>query len=490
MSTITTDVLVIGAGNAALCAAHAAREEGKSVLVLEAAPEEKAGGNSLFTAGATRIVHNGLESLKDLVEEDERHPITEVPPYSAEDYRADLAKVTGGKNDPMMTDTLVSNVAEDIRWLKAKGLKYRLMYERQAYERADGGYLFWGGLHVGNVDGGEGMIRDHYRVAQETGVEIVYDARATALLVSDGAVTGVRYESQGAEHTVEASATIIASGGFESSRDMRAEHMGAEWRHAVTRGTQYNTGIMLQAALDNGADKGGDWTTCHATQWDAEFENNESNYEVTNRLTRQSYPLGILVNRDGRRFLDEGADFRNLTYAKYGKEVLLQPGAVAWQIFDAPLRPMLRPQEYEVPGVGEHIAGSIEELSGLTGIDEAGLKQTISEFNESIDASAEFDPNVKDGRAAKTQPPKSNWANPIATAPFYAYPVTCGITFTFGGLKGDEQARVLDAEGNPIKGLYACGEALGGLFSENYPGGSGLAAGIVFGRIAGRSAAQ
>lgn len=490
MSARTADVLVIGAGNAALCAAHAARDAGRSVLVLEAAPRPEAGGNSFFTAGATRIVHEGLESLKDLVEEDERHPLTEVPPYSKEDYRADLAKVTGGRNDPGMTDLLVDNIAGDIRWLKSKGLRYRLMYERQAYERPDGGYLFWGGLHVGNVDGGEGLVRDHYRAAAESGIEILYEARATGLEVSDGAVAGVRYETRGEQHTVHAGSTIIASGGFESSREMRAEHMGPEWRHAITRGTQHNTGTMLQAALDLGADKGGDWTTCHATQWDAEFEDNESNYEVTNRLTRQSYPLGILVNRDGRRFLDEGADFRNLTYAKYGREVLLQPGAVAWQIFDAALRPMLRPQEYEVPGVGEHIAESLDELSELTGIDAAGLKQTVDEFNGSIDTSVGFDPNVKDGRCAEVEPRKSNWANPIAAPPFYAYPVTCGITFTFGGLKGDGQARVLDTEGRPIPGLYACGEALGGLFSGNYPGGSGLAAGIVFGRIAGRSAAQ
>lgn len=490
MSTQKCDVVVIGAGNAALCAAHAAREEGRSVLVLEAAPQEKAGGNSFFTAGATRIVHNGLESLKDLVEDDERHSVTEVPPYTADEYRSDLEKVTGGKNDPEMTETLVTHIADDIRWLKSKGLKYRLMYERQAYETEEGGYLFWGGLHVGNVDGGEGLVRDHFRVAEQSGVEIIYRARATELLTDSGKVTGVRYEADGQQHTVQAGATIIASGGFESSRDMRAQYMGEQWRHAVTRGTQYNTGTMLQAALDLGAAMGGDWTTCHATQWDAEFENNESNYEVTNRLTRQSYPLGILVNRDGKRFLDEGADFRNLTYAKYGKEVLLQPGAVAWQIFDAPLRPMLRPQEYEVPGVGEHIAHSVEELAELTGIEVEGLTQTINEFNASIDTAVGFDPNIKDGRAARTTPPKSNWANPIATAPFYAYPVTCGITFTFGGLKANNQAQVVDTENSPIGGLYACGEALGGLFSQNYPGGSGLAAGIVFGRIAGRAAAK
>lgn len=490
MSTYTTDVLVIGAGNAAMCAAHAAREQGKKVLMLEAAPREQAGGNSFFTAGATRMTHEGLESLRDLVEPDDRHGQTEVPPYSAEDYAADLRKVTKNQNDPRMTETLTSNVSEDMRWLKSKGMKYRLMYERQAYERPDGSFLFWGGLHVGNVDGGEGLVRDHFRIAAETGTEILFNARATRLIHQDGKVTGVAFEQDGEGHTVVAAATILGSGGFEASKEMRAEHLGPQWRHAVTRGTPFNTGTMLQQALSIGAAQGGDWSSCHATQWDAGYENNESNFEVTNRLTRQSYPLGIIVNREGERFLDEGADFRNLTYAKYGKEVLMQPGAIAWQIFDAPLRPMLRPQEYEVPGVGEHIADSLETIAEHAGIDKAGLIRTVQEFNDSIETSADFDPNVKDGRAAQTEPPKSNWANSISTPPYYAYPVTCGITFTFGGLKGDDQGRVLTSGGTHIPGLFACGEALGGLFSENYPGGSGLAAGIVFGRIAGQSAAS
>lgn len=490
MGVLSTDIVIIGAGNAAMCAAHAARDEGKQVLVLEAASQNQAGGNSYFTAGATRIVHDGLDSIRDILEADSRHDRTVVPPYSASEYAADLSKVTNGKNDQILTEILVSRISDDIRWLHSKGLKYRLMYERQAYATNDGEYLFWGGLHIGNVDGGAGLVRDHFRAAKASNTKILYGARATSLINSGDTISGVTFEQNGKNYTVSAKSTVIASGGFEASPDMRARYLGPQWRRAITRGTPYNTGTLLQNAIDFGAAEGGDWSSCHATQWDAEFEENESNYEFTNRLTRQSYPLGILVNRQGERFLDEGADFRNFTYAKYGREVLMQPGSVAWQIFDAPLRPLLRAEEYEVPGVGEHVADSLEELAKKAGIDESGLMNTVSRFNESIDTSIDFDPNVKDGRIARTHPLKSNWSNRLGTPPYYAYPVTCGITFTFGGLKGNHKAQVLRKDGSTISGLYACGEALGGLFSDNYPGGSGLAAGIVFGRIAGRNAAS
>jgi tricarballylate dehydrogenase len=225
-------------------------------------------------------------------------------------------------------------------------------------------------------------------------------------------------------------------------------------------------------------------------QWDAFAPHNESTRELTNRLTRQSYPLGIIVNRDGARFVDEGADFRNYTYAKYGRAILEQPGSVAWQIFDARLRPMLRPEEYEMPGVSVVTADTIEELARAAGIEPSGLARTVSEFNGAIDTSRAFDPNIKDGRRADVVPPKSNWAQAIETGPFYAFAVTCGVTFTFGGLRGDADGQVLNSAGEPIPGLYACGEALGGLFSGNYPGGSGLAAGVVFGRRAGVAAAR
>lgn len=479
------DVIVVGGGNAGFTAAHAAAVRGRNVILLEKGSKDMAGGNSFYTAGATRIVHNGLDDLEGLVEPDDRHGRTVVPPYSAEEYAADLEKVTEGRNDPALTEVLIAESQSTLRWLNSLGLKYRLMYERQAFERPDGSYLFWGGLHVGNVGGGEGLIEDHTRVAAELGIDVRYGHAAQSLIVENGRVTGVVVNTGEGELRLRAESVILTAGGFEADPEWRRKHLGQGWENAKVRGTPYNTGDMIAAALEIGAAKGGDWGTCHSVQWDAFTATNESNRELTNRLTRQSYPFGIIVNTDGKRFLDEGADFRNYTYAKYGKEILKQPGSVAYQIFDAGIRPMLRSEEYEMPGISVEVADTLEDLAVKIGVDPESLSKTVTDFNNSIDRSIPFDPNIKDGRKAATEPVKSNWAAPIETGPFYAYGVTCGITFTFGGIKSDTHGRVLDADGKHIEGLFVAGEMLGGLFSVNYPGGTGLAAGCVFGRRAG-----
>jgi tricarballylate dehydrogenase len=457
-----TDVIVVGGGNAGFCAAHAAAERGRRTVLIEKAPLAEAGGNSFYTAGATRIDHGGLADLLDLVEPDERHARSEVPAYPPADYAADLAAVTGGRNDPELTEVLVTHAQTTMRWLQRLGLRYRLMYERQAYARPDGTYLFWGGLHVGNIGGGEGLIADHTAVARRLGVDVRYSCPATELVVENGRVVGVMAE------------------GSDGPMLWRAG-----WEHAKVRGTPHNTGEMIAAALRIGAAKGGDWSSAHSVQWDALCPQNENNRELTNRLTRQSYPLGIIVNRDGERFVDEGADFRNYTYAKYGRLILEQPGSIAFQVFDSRLRPMLRTEEYDMPGISVEVAGTIDGLAAKIGIDGRRLAATVAEFNGSIDRARVFDPTIKDGRRADVEPPKSNWASALETPPFYAYPVTCGITFTFGGVRGDGHGRVLDEHGDAIPGLFACGEMLGGLFADNYPGGTGLAAGMVFGRRAG-----
>jgi tricarballylate dehydrogenase len=479
------DVIVVGGGNAGFSAAHAAALRGRRVVVLEKAPADDAGGNSYFTAGATRINHDGLPDLLDLVEPDDRVANTEVPPYPPAEYAADITKLSGGRNDPDLTAVLVNEAQSAVRWLRGLGLRYRLMYERQAYVRADGTHVFFGGVHIGNVGGGEGLIADHLAVARHLHVDVRYSVRATDLLTEAGRVVGVTARSPTGPTDWRAESVVLAAGGFEANEDWRRRYLGPAWEHARVRGTRHNTGDMLGAALRIGAAKGGDWSTAHSVQWDAWYPGNEANRAVTNRLTRQSYPLGIIVNRHGRRFVDEGADFRNYTYAKYGKAILEQPGSVAFQLFDSRLRPLLRTEEYDMPGVSVVVANSITELARRIGVDPDALEATIDEYNAAIDLDVGFDPAVKDGRRADVDPPKSNWASPLDEPPFYAYPVTCGITFTFGGLRADTHGRVLDHDGRCVPGLYACGEMLGGLFSGNYPGGSGLAAGMVFGRRAG-----
>ena len=269
---------------------------------------------------------------------------------------------------------------------------------------------------------------------------------------------------------------------------MRAAHLGPNWDVAKVRGTPHNTGEVLRAALAHGAQAYGHWSGCHAIQWDAGAPPT-GDRELTNRYSRQSYPVAIVVNADGERFIDEGADFRNYTYAKYGAEVLRQPQGIAAQVFDARTVQMLRTIDYEAPGATRVDADTLSELAAGLGIDAERLERTVAEYNAAI-ADGDFDPTIKDGKRTEgIEPPKSNWALPVEEPPFTAFPITCGITFTFGGVRVDEDARVLDVAGRPLPGLFAAGELVGGLFFHNYPGGTGLTAGAVYGRRAGYSAA-
>jgi tricarballylate dehydrogenase len=484
------DIVVVGGGNAGFCAAHAARQAGARVLVLEKCAEGEAGGNSFFTAGAFRVPHDGLGDLIPLLsEQDPRLPETEVPPYPESAFSADMHRVTGGRCDPLLTGVLAGQAAGTIRWLTGTGIRWRLMYERQAYQ-SDGKWVFFGGLPLGVADGGKGLISQHTSAALAAGTEIRYQARVTSIVRDDsGRVAGVRYaDDRGAGHTVTAGAVILAAGGFEADPARRERCLGPGWSRALVRGTPSNTGEVLDLALAAGAAPYGDWASCHSVQWDAGAPPQGGERRLTNQLTRQSYPLGIVVNTAGSRFIDEGADFRNYTYAKYGREVLRQPGGLAFQIFDAKTRPLLRPQEYDSEPISAETADTVTGLAAKLGADPGGLAATVREFNASITAAA-FDPAVKDGRAAHVRPPKSNWALAIDTPPYYGYRVACGITFTFGGVRIDTRARVLGRSGQPVPGLYAAGEMVGGLFSGNYPGGSGLTAGAVFGRLAGTTAA-
>lgn len=481
------DVVVVGSGNAGFAAALSAATRGRKTALLEKGAYGMHGGNSYYTAGASRIIHNGLSELQEFIEPDERHSVTTVPPYTEEDYLSDLEKVTGGKGDTRMAKIVAKESQSTLRWLHDLGMKYRLMYERQAYENADGTYLFWGGLHVGNVGGGEGMIENYLDVVKDYDIDVKFDAGVSSLLEKDGTVYGVVVTpANGESYEIHAESVILASGGFEASAEMRQRFLGEGWQNAKVRGTPYNTGDLMVHAMDElAAAPHGDWTTCHSTQWDAFHPDNESNRELTNRLTRQGYPLGIIVNREGKRFVDEGEDFRNYTYAKFGAEVLKQPDSIAYQIFDADLRKVLRTEEYDIPNISVEVADTLEELAAKLGIPADAFTDTVNTFNANIDTSKTYNPNIKDGRKSNVTPVKSNWATAIDQGPYYGYAVTCGITFTFGGLHGDDHGRVLTTNGDIIPGLFAVGEALGGLFSKNYPGGTGLVAGFVFGKRAG-----
>lgn len=481
------DVIVVGAGNAAFSAAHAAREQGASVLILEKAPREWIGGNSYFTAGAFRTTYAGLEELRPLLDEvdDDRAALTELPPYMPIDFEMDMERLTEGECDGQLTNILVDEVADVIRWLHSKGLRFRLMYDRQSY-KVNGKWRFWGGLVLGTVGGGRGLIEQHLAAAERAGVGITCDSPVVGLLQdADGTVTGVIRDRE----DVEASSVILAAGGFEANASMRVEHLGPEWRAAKVRGTPYNTGTVLSAALEAGAQPYGQWSGCHSIAWDAAAPAT-GDLSMTHLFSKQSYLLGIVVNRYAERFFDEGEDFRNYTYAKYGAEILKQPGAIAYQIFDAKTEPLLRQDEYNAPGVSRYEANSVRELAEKINIPTEALESTVRDFNAAVQP-GDFNPTVKDGKGtAGIEPLKSNWALPLDTPPYLAFAVACGISFTFGGLRIDGEGHVLDSEGYGIPGLYAAGELVGGLFYHNYPGGSGLSAGAVFGRRAGKSAAR
>jgi len=321
-------------------------------------------------------------------------------------------------------------------------------------------------------------------------VAIEFGAVVTGLLNGDdGGVRGVKVRRAGRSAEIAAKSVVLACGGFESNTEWRTRYLGPGWDLAKVRGTRFNTGDGIAMALAAGAQPFGNWSGCHAVAWDRNAPD-FGDLAVGDGFQKHSYPLGVMLNAHGERFLDEGADFRNFTYAKYGRAILAQPGQFAWQVFDAKVAHLLR-DEYRIRRATRVAADTLEELVAmLDDVDPGQALKTLQAFNAAVATEVPFDPNIKDGRAARgLAVPKSNWANPIDTPPFEAYAVTCGVTFTFGGLRIDRAARVIDVEGAPIPGLYAAGELVGGLFYNNYPGGSGLMAGAVFGRIAGESSA-
>jgi len=484
------DVVIVGAGNAALSAAMAAREIGASVLVLEKAHEDEKGGNSYFTAGGFRFCHNGIDDLAaDVltdISEAERAQIA-MPVHDRKVFYDALMKVTRHQSNEDMAWQLIDGSRPAMVWLRGHGIRFIPMFGRQSF-LIDGKHHFYGGVNIESVGGGAGLVEVELKRVAQLGCEIRYGTGATRLIQDrQRRVTGVEVRGPGGYEEIGARAVVLACGGFESNPEMRVRYLGPGWDLARVRGTRHNMGDGIRMALEIGAEPYGNWSGCHSVGWDISAPP-YGDRVVLDNFQKHSYPWGIMVNQHGQRFVDEGEDVRNHTYVKFGREIMGQPHRTAIQIFDSKTIHLLR-DEYRIRQVTKVRADTIEELAAELEIDAEALKETVDGFNAAC-RTGDFNPAILDGVTTEgLAPNKTNWALPIDQPPFEAYVTTTGITFTFGGLRIDERGAVIDTSDRAIPGLFAAGELVGGLFYENYPGGSGLMAGTVFGKLAGESAA-
>ena len=481
---VSTQVIVVGAGNAALSAAVAARERGADVVVLEKAPRQHRGGNSALTVHM-RFPYGGMDELTPLLSgtssADLRRMADQIGSYTRADYYDDIMTVTEGKSAPELAKVLVAEAAPAVRWMSSHGHAWVPTYANPVSANV-----------VSFNGGGYGLQEQWFNTAEKLGVSVYYDTSAIGLLQdSQGNVTGVRTKTSQGYCNFRGGAVVLACGSFESNPEMRAQHLGPDWEKVKLRGVPYNTGDGLTMAMERGALAYGSWSSCHASPQDL----NRPPFDVPGPdirgdfWSRYSYPFGIMVNLNGQRFIDEGETWRGLTYAKMGRAILAQPQGIAFQIFDRKHRQLEVIRGYE-KATGFK-ANTLENLAKQLGIsDIAAFLHTVSEFNAAVQQ-GEFNPFRLDGKSTiDITPPRSNWALPIDTSPFEGFPVVCGMTFTFGGLRVTTEAQVVHTMGYPIPGLYAAGEMVGGLWHGNYPSGAGMMAGTVFGRISGTNGAE
>ncbi len=493
------DVVVVGGGNAALCAALSAYDHGARVLVLEAAPRKDRGGNSRFAGTVFRASHAGMAQVKSLLCEEAMADaaLCDMLPYTERDYSNDLAKVSHGRNDKVLSDIMVKQGWETLEWMKTNGVKWELIVRKyqnlDALREKTDKVNLEPGAPVMARGGGVGLTDSLWdaveKLIPDGRMSVWFDSPAHKLLVSGDTVHGVKIRSRDTFIDVFGK-VILASGGFSSNPAMRRQYLGEGWDLVLVRGTKYNMGTMLNRAVAAGACPVGHWGACHASPQDANGPLT-GDIDVSPHMPRYAYQYGITVNVKGERFFDEGEDNFGKTYAKTGKKIGDQPEAKAFQIFDQQTVHLL-PKRYETARPIR--AESVQELALKMRVDPQGLQRTINAFNASCqDDSSKFEPTKLDGLRTKPSDnllfPKSNWALKIEQKPFVAYAVACGITFTYGGIATDVTARVLNNEDRHMPGLWAVGEIAGGVFYHNYPGGAGLTKGAVFGRIAGREAA-
>lgn len=477
------DVVVVGGASAGYAAAVAAVHAGaERVVVLEKAPRDEVGGNCRFSKMGFRVVHEGTDDLFELLNSDQQDELRgrfKVRPYTNEDFSSDLNRVTEGLMDPELARTLVEDSRDAIDWMTELGHKWLAW---QTPVERDGVLEFPPGTVLGPVGGGLGLVEQWIKIGNELGIELRTEARVSAIVGDFNRVTGVVVDGPDGRYEIEAKSVILASGGFQASAEHRARYLPQGSDLMKVRGSRHNTGEVLDMAVALGAATSGQWQGGHASPIDA----NAPDVEVDNNVNRYAYPYGISVNKLGQRFFDESERHRTYTYAKTGWAVSRQPGSIAYQIYDQQATGLF-PDAYRA--ATPYKADSIAELAEQIGIDPVALEKTVTEYNNSIDTSAPYDATIEDGRSAQgLTPPHSNWALPITEGPFLAYPVTGGITFSFGGVRTNQDGQVLNTSLKPIRGLYANGDIVG-MFYHNYPSTSGMTRNVVFGGRAGAHAA-
>ena len=452
---MTYDVLVAGGGNAALCAAIAARREGARVLVLEAAPRFYRGGNTRHTRNM-RCAHDAATG-------------TLSGPYGEMEFWDDLLRVTGGQTDEALAKMMIHESEDMLHWIAAQGVRF---------QPSLGGTLSLGRTNSFFLGGGRSMLNALYLTAERLGVEVRYDAEVTALAVEDGHFLSA---IAGGER-IAARSLVAASGGFEANIEWLKQGWGDIADNFLIRGTPYNRGAVLRMLLDHGVEQVGDPTQCHAVAIDARSPKFDGG--IITRL--DCVVFGIVVNQHAERFYDEGEDVWPKRYAIWGRLVARQPDQIAYIVFDAPCLGLFMPSLY--PAVE---APSIGELAERLGLNPAALAASVDGFNAAVQPGT-FDHTVLDDcRTAGLEPPKSHWARRIETPPFYAYPVRPGITFTYLGARVDADARMVMASGRPASNMFAAGEIMAGnVLGQGYAAGIGMTIGSVFGRIAGREAGR
>jgi tricarballylate dehydrogenase len=485
----THDVIVVGGGNAGLTAALTAREAVADIVVLEKAPQEKRGGNSFFTGGRMRIPHQGIEDLAELAGLDiSELSHIELPAYPEQAFYDDMQKQSHYRVDETLARLIVSNARDGITWLRALGSTFELPLGFDDVKQ-DGKLKMVGGDDVQHYEGGPGLVSVLLRACGEQGISVRYDHAARSLLQGPNGIEGVVVSTPDGPVEMRAKAVVLASGGFEASPTKRNAYLGAGWDLAKVRGTEYNTGDGLDMAFAVGARAYGHFGGCHSVAADffADEFGDRQHGDVPERV---SYHYGITVGSDGKRYFDEASDMRAYTYARSGRTIVEGTSdSYSVQIFDAKTVDLLR-ETYRFHKAVKVVSDDLREIATELNIDPDNLIATVKEFNDAV-VPGKIDYTKLDGVSTTgIEPPKSNWALPLDTPPFTAFPVAPAITFTFGGLKVDRGAAVLDEGDHQIRGLFAAGEMVGGIYYHNYPGGSGLVSGTVFGRLAGASAGR